>query len=427
MPELPKSFERPAIETVLAQGRRLRFTGFTSLQWALFAGVAVLLFIGAYTLIFGARSASEAKYVTEPVTRGDLTAIVTATGTVQPTNQAEISSELSGIVRQVLVDFNSKVKIGTVLAELDTDKLKATVASSRAKLASAKAKVGNAKATELETKLTYERKLALVANKNASEQDVDTAKAAADRAVASVASAEADVGVAEAELQLNETDLAKCQILSPINGVVLNRNVDPGQTVASSLQAPILFTIAEDLMKMEVQVDVDEADVGSVKEGQVATFSVDAFPDRKFQAEIRELRFGSEVVQGVVTYKAVLTTDNSELLLRPGMTATAEITVRQVKDALTVPNAALRFSPPAKDVQRISLLQEDFLPGRPQFRPASKKEASNSERRGWLLQNGEPVAVPVVVGLTDGRHTEILQSELKEGQAIIVDSAVVKR
>jgi HlyD family secretion protein len=426
LPELPKSFERPAIESVLAQGRRLRFTSFTSWQLALLVGVAALLVVGAYTLFFGARSASEAKYVTEPVARGDLTAIVTATGTVQPTNQAEISSELSGTVRQVLVDFNSKVKIGTVLAELDTDKLKATVASSRAKLASAKAKVGNAKATEIETKLVYERKLALVANKISSEQDVDTAKAAADRAVASVASAEADVGVAEAELQLDETDLAKCQILSPIDGVVLNRNVDPGQTVASSLQAPILFTIAEDLTKMEVQVDVDEADVGSVKEGQVATFSVDAFPDRKFQAEIRELRFGSEVVQGVVTYKAVLTTDNSELLLRPGMTATAEITVRQVKDALTVPNAALRFSPPAKDVQRISLLQR-LLPGRTQFRPASKKEASNSERRVWLLQNGEPVAVPVIVGLTDGRRTEILQSELKEGQAIIVDSAVVKR
>lgn len=426
LPELPKSFERPTIEAVLAQGRRLRVTSFSSWQWVLLAGVAALLVVAAYTLFFGARSAGDAKYVTERAARGDLTAIVTATGTVQPTNQAEISSELSGIVRQVLVDFNSEVKIGTVLAELDTDKLKAIAASSRAKLASAKAKVGNAEATQLETKLVYERKLALVAKKITSEQDAEAAKAAADRAVAAVASAEADVGVAEAELQLDETNLAKCQILSPINGVVLNRNVDPGQTVASSLQAPILFTIAEDLSKMEVQVDVDEADVGRVKEGQLATFSVDAFPDRKFQAEIRELRFGSEVVQGVVTYKAVLTTDNSELLLRPGMTATAEITVRQVKDALTVPNAALRFSPPTKDVQRIGLLQR-LLPGRPQFRPASKNEASSSERRVWLLQNGSPVAMPVVVGLTDGRRTEILKSELKEGQAIIVDVAAVKR
>ena len=277
MTEPTKSFERPEIETVLAQGRRLGLTSFVSWQWALVAGVAALLIVGTYTLFFGARSASEAKYVTEPVVRGDLTAIVTATGTVQPTNQAEISSELSGIVRKVLVDFNSKVKIGTVLAELDTDKLKATAAASRAKLGSAKAKVGIAKATELETKLVYIRRVALVAKKITSEQDAEAAKAAADRAVASVASAEADVGVAEAELQLDETDLAKCQILSPINGVVLNRNVDPGQTVASSLQAPILFTIAEDLSKMEVQVDVDEADVGRVKEGRSATFPLMRF------------------------------------------------------------------------------------------------------------------------------------------------------
>ena len=162
--------------------------------------------------------------------------------------------------------------------------------------------------------------------------------------------------------------------VSPINGVVLARNVDPGQTVASSFQAPVLFSIAEDLTQMEIQVDVDEADVGKVKEGQKATFTVDAYPDRKFQAEIRELRFGSQIVQGVVTYKAVLTTDNSQLLLRPGMTATAEISVQHIDDALLVANAGLRFSPPSEDTtQQDGGLLKKLLPGRPQFRPASSR------------------------------------------------------
>ena len=423
----PNDRGRPSIESVLRLSPAQLKQRFP-LRYALLIGAAALLLIGGYALFSGARSGSEAKYVTELATRGGLTAIVTATGTVQPTNQVEISSELSGTVRQVLVDFNSVVKVGTVLAELDTDKLKATAASSRAKLASAKAKVGNAIATQLETKHGYERKFALVAKKIVSEQDAEAAKAAADRAVASVASAEADVTVAEAELQLDETNLAKSRIVSPIAGVVLKRNVDPGQTVATSLQAPVLFTIAEDLTKMEVQVDVDEADVGRVKEGQEATFSVDAYADRKFQAQIRELRFGSEVVQGVVTYKAVLTTDNSELLLRPGMTATAEITVQQVKNALTVPNAALRFSPPTKaaTAQTGSLLQK-VLPGRPQFRPASQKDTHAVGQRAYLLKNGAPVAVPVVTGLTDGRRTEIVKGEIKDGEAVVVDTVAAKK
>ena len=176
----------------------------------------------------------------------------------------------------------------------------------------------------------------------------------------------------------------KSRIVSPINGVVLKRNVDPGQTVASSLQAPILFTIAEDLTQMEVQVDVDEADVGKVKEGQQGTFSVDAFPDRKFQARIRELRYGSEVVQGVVTYKAVLSTDNSDLLLRPGMTATAEIIVQQVTKALTVPNAALRYAPPAKQSSERTSLLRRLLPGTPAAsdRRAREKRADQTEGCG---------------------------------------------
>jgi HlyD family secretion protein len=216
--------------------------------------------------------------------------------------------------------------------------------------------------------------------------------------------------------------------VSPINGVVLKRNVDPGQTVASSLQAPVLFTIAENLKQMEIQVDVDEADVGKVNEGQQGTFSVDAYPDRKFEARIRELRFGSEVVQGVVTYKAVLSTDNSDLLLRPGMTATAEIVVQMVTKALTVPNSALRYTPPARESteQNTSLLRKlRLLPGRRPFRPASQREGG-PKRRVWVLENGAPAPVPVVVGASDGQRTEILEGEIKEGQGVIVDSTTAK-
>jgi HlyD family secretion protein len=395
--------------------------------WAALAALVLLL---AALAIFRSGSGAEQTFVVEPTSRVDLTVIVTATGSVQPTNQIDVSSELSGTIRSVLVDFNSPVKVGQVLAELDTDKLKATLNSSRAKLASAKAKVLDAEATLVEKRVVYERKKALATSRVSSPQDIDTAKAAYDRASAGVESAKADVGAAEADVELNETNLVKSRIVSTINGVVLKRNVDPGQTVASSLQAPVLFTIAEDLTQMEVQVDVDEADVGKVKEGQQAAFSVDAFPDRKFQARIRELRYGSEVVQGVVTYKAVLSTDNSELLLRPGMTATAEIIVQQATKALTVPNAALRYSPPATQTseQNTSLLRRlGILRGRPPFRLASQREQGGPNRRVWILKNGAPDSVSVVVGVSDGQRTEIVKGDLTEGQGVIVDSTTAKQ
>jgi HlyD family secretion protein len=386
-------------------------------------GGLVVTALAAVLLVYWDRSVDATRYVTAPVTRGDLEVFVTATGSVQPTNQVDVSSELSGIVRKVLVDYNSPVKVGQVLAELDTDKLEATVENARAKLNAARAGVNEVEATVVETQRIYERRQALAAREISPVQDLDVARAAHERAVASLASARAEVEVAEADLRLKETDLAKACICSPINGVVLKRNVDPGQTVASSLQAPVLFSIAEDLTQMEVQVDVDEADVGKVKEGQRATFSVDAYPDHRFPATIRELRFASETVQGVVTYKAVLTVDNSKLLLRPGMTATAEITVQEVENALLVPNAALRFSPPPEEPAPQGGFLKTLLPGMPRFRPASAPEETGPARQVWVLRDGAPAAVPVVVGATDGNRTEILEGQIKPGDAVIVDSA----
>lgn len=393
------------------------------LRALLLAAGALLLAAGAYVLFFGGGSEARQTFVTQPATRGDLTVLVTATGSVQPTNKVDISSELSGVVRKVNVDYNSVVKVGDVLAELDTDKLGATVESSRAKLASAKAKVGEAEATLEEKLRDYDRKRTLVARQATSQQDLDASKAAYDRALAAVSSARAEVSVAEAQLNVDETNFRKARITSPINGVVLTRNVDPGQTVASTLQAPVLFTIAEDLKKMEVRVDVDEADVGHVSEGQTASFAVDAHPDRRFPARIRMLRFGSETVQGVVTYKAVLTADNSELLLRPGMTATATITVREAKNALLVPNAALRFTPNETAAGDNRSFLQRLMPGPPRMRRTpSARDAKSASRTVWVLRNGAPAAVAVTVGSTDGKSTEITGGELKAGDRVIVDA-----
>lgn len=237
-------------------------------------------------------------------------------------------------------------------------------------------------------------------------------------------SAKADVGVAEAELRLSETNLAKANIISPIAGVVLTRNVEPGQTVASSLQAPVLFSIAEDLRKMELQVDVDEADVGKVRIGQDATFGVDAFADRKFPATIRDVRFASETIQGVVTYKGVLTIDNSELLLRPGMTATAEIRVTEVKDAMLIGNAGLRYQPPVA-AQGQNLLRR-LLPGPPQFRQASPREEAGPNRTVWVLRDGKPVSVKIVIGPTDGKRTVVQSGELRPSDVLILDQTTAK-
>jgi HlyD family secretion protein len=403
---------------------RGKWGGLASVRAMIMTACAVAL-LGVFFYFYAGESRRQIRYVTEPVTRGALVVLVTATGSIQPTNKVDVSSELSGTVRRVLVDYNSPVKVGQPLAELDTDKLFATVENSRAKLEAAKARFKVADVTVWETEREYKRKQELSERRISSEHDVEVAQALYRRAAASLESAKAEVAVAEAELKLNETNLAKAFINSPINGIVLSRNVDPGQTVASSFQAPVLFSIAEDLAQMEVQVDVDEADVGKVKVGQSATFTVDAYPERKFPAQIRELRFASEVVQGVVTYKALLTVDNSDLSLRPGMTATAQISVQEVKDAVLVPNVALRFAPPESMPQQKPSLLRSVLPSMPRFRPASEKEAIGPERRVWIVQDGQPVAVPVIVGATDGKRTEIVGG-ISPDQAVIVDSATVR-
>jgi HlyD family secretion protein len=312
---------------------------------AVLAAIVVVVIVTAIGR--GGRSGAKL-YKTEQVRYGDLTVSVTATGTLQPKNKVDVGAELSGTIKKVEVDYNSKVRVGQVLARLDTAKLEATIAQSRASLESAKAKVHQARATVAETKakLTQYQKVREMSNgKVPSQTEMDAQQAAYDRARADAASYAAAVLQAEGTLKANLTDLSKMTIRSPINGVVLTRSVDPGQTVAASMTTPVLFTLAEDLTKMDLHVNVDEADIGKIAEGQKATFNVAAYPGRTFDAKIIQARYGSSTTSGVVTYETVLRVDNADLALRPGMTAPADIIVKNVKNALLADAASASRRP----------------------------------------------------------------------------------
>jgi HlyD family secretion protein len=399
--------------------RQRRIIAFT-----LLAGVIVML-----ALWILRPSHSDIRYITQPVTRGDLTVTVTATGTLQPTNQVEVGSEISGKIDSVLVDYNDTVKVGQVLARIDTSRLQAQVKQSRAALNAAEAKVLEAEATRAQSDAQYTRLTNMRALTNdgmPSDADLDVAHATLQRAEADLASTRALVRQSRATLDAQQTDLGKAVIRSPIDGVVLQRSVEAGQTVAASLQAPVLFVLAEDLRKMELHVDVDEADVSTVKAEQHATFSVDAFPDRSFSAIVSEVHFGARTVSGVVTYETVLTVDNSSLELRPGMTATANIVVKGVQDAVLVPNAALRFAPasePAASTSSGGGLVERLLPRLAARRPAQRAPANSGARRLWILEAESPVAVDVRTGATDGVNTQIVSGDIEPGAAVIVDAA----
>lgn len=401
---------------------------------ALIAGVALYFF-------FGRAERGATTYTTEELRKGDITVTVTATGNLEPRNQVDIGSELSGTMRIVNVDVNAEVKKGQVLAVLDTSRLKAQVLQQESSLASAEARVVQSEATLKEARANYQRLLKvreLSGNKIPSEQDMDVAESSVTRGEGDLAAAKASVAQARASLEAVRTDLGKTDITSPINGIVLVRSVEPGSTVAASLQAPVLFTLAEDLKKMELHVSVDEADVGSVQVGQQATFTVDAFPNRNFRATITQVHFASNNTQkstssssqasatstGVVTYETVLEVDNSELLLRPGMTATAQIVTTSISDALLVPNAALRFTPEGVQIPGLPGANgrpqagggsplSALMPGPPNRRmggPGGRNQGGAMNRIGrvWVLENGKPALAMFRPGATDGRFTQVL-------------------
>ena len=388
----------------------------------------VLSLLAAWGYFATHRETRSGQYLSEPAQLGDLTVTVSASGTLQPTSSVDVGSEQSGTLASVLVQENDYVKQGQLLAQLNTDKLKDAVTRSRAALASAKAAVAVARATVAESKaaLARMRQVAkLSGGKVPAKTELDAAEATWQRALANETSTHATVTQAEAALKTDETNLSKATIRSPVDGVVLARKVEPGQSVVAAMNIPVLFTLAEDLAQMELQVKVDEADVGNVKLGQPATFTVSAWPGRAFPATIQRVGLGSTITDNVVTYKTVLTVANPDLALRPGMTATASIVTAQREKALLVPNAALRFSPPqAAEAEQEGGFVARLLPRLP--KALTKKQQNPAQSGGaaqvWTLDpQQQPQAIPVQIGVSNGRLTEIVGGALQAGMAVITE------
>lgn len=400
---------------------------------SLWIGLVLVLLIAGGLVYWQAQSKTNAlpAYVTTPLSKGNITLTVSANGTLEPTRSVDIGSELSGTVTRVLVDVNDRVKAGQVLVELDTSKFRDQVSSSRASLAAAQAAQAQAQATLTESRATLARSeevAKLSGGKVPSATELDIARAAADRALAALNSAKANVDVARATLSTDETNLSKASIRSPMDGVVLSRSVDPGNAVAASLQAVTLFTVAESLTQLQLEASVDEADVGSVKVGQKASFTVSAYPSRRFPATITRVAFGSTTTNNVVTYVATLEVNNADLDLRPGMTAVATIVATERDDVWLVPNTALRFTPTASAAAAGkssggSILSSMMprLPSSSRAKVAGVESKTPGMRQIWVLRDGQAVSIPVETGISDGRSTEVSGEGLTEGLSVITD------
>lgn len=406
-------------------------------KWAVRGGIGALLVVLLLLLGRCFSSGEAVQYATEALERGNLTVTVSATGNLKPINQVDVGSEQSGLITDVYVDVNDRVVKGQVLASLDTSRLIDTVNQAKAEVAAADARVGEAQATVAQTKSNLDRLeqvYRLSDGKVPSKTELDAGRADHSRAVAAVRSARAQVLQARAQLATAQTNLSKARIHSPVTGVVLSRDIEPGQTVAASFNAPVLFTIAEDLSKMELEVAVDEADVGEVQSDQRATFTVDAFPGETFPARIERVNVGANTTDSdsasssstgtVVAYTAVLSVDNAKLTLRPGMTATAEIITREAKNVLLVPNAALRFSPErAVQPQQGGGVTSVLMPRRPGRRDRGNQEVNigrGSKQTIYVLgKNDQPQPVEVRVGQNNGSQTEVMGRNLEPGMEVI--------
>lgn len=394
-------------------------------------GAAVLIAaVAAGVWYFGfADTAKVPVYRTVEITRGPLEVTVVANGTVNPVRTVSIGSELSGIVRKVNVDVNSIVKAGDVLIELDDSNLKANVNQAKASLASAKASLAEAQATlvEAEAKMRrYEELNKSSGGRLPSRTELDVQRATVLKAKAGVQSARAAIDDAQATLDTRLTDLSKSQIKSPVDGVVLTRSVEPGYAVAASLQAVELLTVATDLRELELEVDVDEADVGQVKEGQDATFTVASYPNKRFPAKLTKVAYGSTTsTDNVITYTAYLDVKNPQLELRPGMTATATINTAKSENALLVPSTALRFKPVVNNSSQKSSVGIMMPPHRTRGTKTAKEVSLAQYQRTQTVyvvdEKGGTKPVEIVTGLTNGRMTEVISGPLQAGDKVITD------
>ncbi len=351
-------------------------------------------------------------YKTAPVTRGMLVSTVTATGNLEPLVKVLVGSQVSGTVTHWFADFNQRVEEGFILAQIDKDRFKAALDQRQAAARAARARVEEAQAALADAKLKREHAESNFARHAATDLELAEARIAEQSAEASLHAAQAEVEQAEADARLAAVDLDKTVIRSPIDGIVISRDIDAGQTVAASLQAPTLFTIANDLSKMQVNAAVSETDIGKVVEGGTAEFRVDAYPDRRFHGTVSQVRYAETIVDNVVTYTTLINVDNSDLALRPGMTAMISFEVSRAENVLLIPNAAMRFNPTAE------------APSTNWRRPG---RARPMQRRVFKLQDDRLVEVPIEPGLTDGSFTEIRSGELHEGDAVVIEQAVGSR
>ncbi len=395
--------------------------------------VVILIFLISGMVIFSwldRETRGSVSYRSVPVKRGNLVVTVTATGTLRPIGQVEVGVELSGTIDTVNVDCNDRVHIGQVLAKLDTSEIEAKVLQAKAnfELAKARLRMAEAELKFAKSKLgQYRRVRKMTGGKLPSEIEMEEARTNLEKAIANKLIAEAEISKAKAELEYRETNLSKAIIRSPIDGIVLSRNIEPGQTVAASLKTPVLFVLAKDLTRMELHIDIDEADIGKIKRGLKAKFSVDAYPEREFEAVVKDILLSPKTTEGVVTYETILTVKNPDLLLLPGMTATADIIVENLRNVLLVPNAALRFNPrhtgfSKKKKSRGGLLGFVFPRFSPPQSSVSLRENTSSRRQKhvWIVENGVLTKVPVKVGVTDGVVTHITAGKIKEGQQVVV-------
>jgi HlyD family secretion protein len=326
---------------------------------------------------------------------------VTATGTVNPVTTVLVGTQVSGTVKELYVDFNSLVKKGQVIAQIDPATFEAQVEQARANLLSASANVEKAETTLLDARRTMKRNRDLFSRNLIARSEMDVSETNHDVARAQVSAAKAQVAQTEAALRYAETNLKYTRILSPINGIVVSRNVDVGQTVAASFQTPTLFTIAQDLTKMQIDTNVDEADIGKIKVGMDVEFTVDAYPDMTFKGAVSQVRNAPISVQNVVTYDVVVKVKNPEYKLKPGMTVNVSIIVARKENVLKIPNAALRFKP-----------------------PETAKSPGYSSLGVWILEYEMPKRIMVKTGISDSSYTEVLSGNIREGQEIIVESLV---
>ncbi len=369
---------------------------------------AVLLAAVAYYYFGTDGAAGKNPYRTSPVERGDIAETVLATGNLNAVTTVQVGSQVSGTLEKVFVDYNSPVKKGQVIAQIDTRLFEASVLQAKGNLENARAALERANVQVIDTERTYRRNRELVGDGFVAQADVDSAQTAYETALAQKRSAEGQVIQAQGQLSAAETNLRYATIRSPVDGIVISRSVDAGQTVAASFQTPTLFTIAEDLTKMQIDTNVDEADIGKVRTDQETTFTVDAYPDRPFRGKVVQVRSAPIVTQNVVTYNVVVRVDNEDLLLKPGMTANVSIHVRDLPDVLKIPNAALRFRP--SDGKK----------------PEEKKGAG-SQRVYILEKDGKTRPVPVKGGISDGKHTQLVEGELKEGDLVVVEEVRKKQ